>query len=110
MREIGAMKKQRRKHTAEFKARIALEAIRGIDTINEIAAKYEVHPVQVGNWKKELLDRVPELFERKNAAKNKDEELERAQLERKVGQLSMEVDWLEKKCVQLGIPGRGRNS
>ncbi len=104
------MKNQRRKHTAEFKARIALEAIRGIDTLNEIAAKYEVHPVQVGNWKKELLDRVPELFERKNASKNKDEELERAQLEQKVGQLSMEVDWLEKKCVQLGIPGRGRNS
>ena len=104
------MKKQRRKHTAEFKARIALEAIRGIDTINEIAAKYEVHPVQVGNWKKELLDRVPELFERKNTAKNTDGEQERAQLERKVGQLSMEVDWLEKKCVQLGIPGRGRNS
>ena len=104
------MKKQRRKYTAEFKARIALEAIRGLDTLNEIAAKYEVHPVQVGNWKKELLDRVPELFERKNAAKNKEEELERAQLERKVGQLSMEVDWLEKKCVQLGIPGRGRSS
>jgi transposase len=110
MRKIGAMKKQRRKHTAEFKARIALEAIRGIDTINEIAAKYEVHPVQVGNWKKELLERVPELFERKNAAKSKDVELERSELERKVGQLSMEVDWLEKKCVQLGIPGRGRNS
>ncbi len=54
------MKKHRRKHTAEFKARIAREAIRGIDSINEIAAKYEVHPVQVGNWKKELLDRVPE--------------------------------------------------
>ena len=104
------MKNQRRKHTAEFKARIALEAIKGIDTINAIAGKYEVHPVQVGNWKKELLDRVPELFERKNAAKNKGDELERAQLERKVGQLSMEVDWLEKKCVQLGIPGRGRSS
>lgn len=104
------MKNQRRKHTAEFKARVALEAIRGIDTLNEIAAKYEIHPVQVSNWKKELLNRVPELFARKNAAKNKDEELERAQLERKVGQLSMEVDWLEKKCVQLGIPGRGHNS
>lgn len=104
------MKKQRRKHTAEFKARIALEAIKGIDTTNEIAARYEVHPVQVGNWKKELLNRVPELFDRKNSTKNKDTEQEKAQLERKVGQLSMEVDWLEKKCVQLGIPGRGRNS
>lgn len=103
------MKKQRRKHTAEFKARIALEAIKGLDTINVIAAKYELHPVQVGNWKKELLERVPELFERKSAPKDKNVEQERAQLERKVGQLSMEVDWLEKKCVRLGIPGRGRN-
>ncbi len=104
------MNKQRRKHTAEFKARIALEAIKGLNTINEIAAKYEVHPVQVGSWKKELLDRVPELFERKNAANDPDIEQERARLERKVGQLSMEVDWLEKKCVQLGIPGRGHSS
>ena len=104
------MKKQRRKHTAEFKARVALEAIRGVETINDIAAKYEVHPVQVGNWKKELLDRVPEVFERKNTAKDKGAEKERDALERKVGQLTMEVDWLEKKCDQLGIPGRGRNS
>lgn len=104
------MKKQRRKHTPEFKARVALEAIKGLNTINEIAAKYEVHPVQVGTWKKELLERVPEVFERKNATKDPDIEQERARLERKVGQLSMEVDWLEKKCVQLGIPGRGRSS
>jgi transposase-like protein len=103
------MKKQRRKHSAEFKAQVALEALKGMNTINEIAAKYEVHPVQVGNWKKELLDRVPEVFERKNSKKDKTDEREREQLERKVGQLTMEVDWLEKKCDQLGIPGRGRN-
>lgn len=104
------MNKHRRKHTAEFKAQVALEAIKGLHTINEIAAQYEVHPVQVASWKKELLERLPELFERKNAAKDPDVEQERARLERKVGQLSMEVDWLEKKCVQLGIPGRGRSS
>lgn len=104
------MKKQRRKHTAEFKARVALEAIKGMNTINEIAATYEVHPVQVGQWKKELLERVPELFKRKNAVKNSSIEQERAQLERKVGQLSMEVDWLKKKSVQLGILSSGRNS
>jgi len=46
MRKIGAMKKQRRKHTPEFKARVALKAINGLNTINEIAAKYEIHPVQ----------------------------------------------------------------
>lgn len=103
------MKKQRRKHTAEFKARVALEAIKGLETINEIAAKHEIHPVQVGTWKKELLERVPEVFERKNAAPDKEVEQERARLERKVGQLSMEVDFLEKKCVQLGVPGKGRH-
>lgn len=107
---IGVMKKQRRKHTAEFKARVALEAVKGLETINQIAAKYELHPVQVGNWKKELLEHVPEVFERKNSDKNKDVEKEQARLERKVGQLSMEVDWLEKKCEQLGIPGRRPNS
>lgn len=102
------MKKQRRKHTAEFKAKIALEALKGMDTVNEIAARYAVHPAQVATWKKELLDRVPELFERKNAAGDKMAELEIAHLQRKVGQLSMEVDFLEKKSIQLGIPGRGR--
>jgi len=109
MRKIGAMKKQRRKHSAEFKATVALEALKGMNTVNEIAAKYEVHPVQVGNWKKELLERIPEIFERKNAAKDKGTDQQREQLEKKVGQLTMEVDWLEKKCGQLGIPGRGRN-
>lgn len=103
------MKKQRRKHTAEFKAQVALEALKGLNTVNEIAAKYEIHPVQVGTWKKELLERIPEVFERKNAKKDKSEEQDREQLERKVGQLTMEVDWLEKKCVQLGIPSKGRN-
>jgi transposase len=104
------MKKQRRKHTAAFKARVALEAIKGLETMNQIAAKYDLHPVQVGNWKKELLERVPEIFDRKNPATDKEAEKEQARLERKVGQLSMEVDWLEKKCVQLGIPTGGRSS
>ena len=100
------MKKQRRKHSAEFKATVALEALKGLNTISEIAAKYEVHPVQVGTWKKELLEHVPEIFDRKNSAKPRNEEKEKSCLERKVGQLTMEVDFLEKKCRQLGIPGR----
>ncbi|MFC1467910.1 IS3 family transposase [Verrucomicrobiota bacterium] len=98
------MKKQRRKHSAEFKARVALEALKGLNTINEIAAKFEIHPVQVGTWKKELLERVPEVFERKNAAPDKEVEMEKARLERKEGQLSMEVDWLGKKVRTAGDP------
>ena len=104
------MKKQRRKHSAEFKARVALEAIKGIKTLSEIAREYEIHPVMVGKWKTEMLDRLPELFEGNKSAQNKDTEKEQEQLHRKLGQLTMEVDFLEKKCTQLGIPVKGRNS
>lgn len=104
------MKKQRRKHTSEFKARVAIEAIRGVKTISEIAAEFEIHPVMVGNWKKDMLEHLPELFENKNAKKEKDTEKETEQLHRKVGQLTMEVEFLEKKCKQLGIPVKGQNS
>ena len=92
------MKKQRRKHSKEFKARVALEAIRGVKTISEIAADFEVHPVMVGNWKKEMLENLPTLFEQKNAKKDKDRERETEHLHRKVGQLTMEVDFLEKSA------------
>lgn len=102
------MNKQRRKHTAEFKARVALEALKGLETIHQIAAKYELHPVQVGTWKKDLLEGAGSLFERKNMKDDTEQERRIEELERKVGQLSMEVDFLEKKSVQLGIPGRGR--
>jgi len=104
------MKKQRRKHTPEFKARIALEAIRGVKTISEIAAEFEIHPVMVGNWKKEMLENLPSLFEQKNVKKEKDLDRETEHLHRKVGQLTMEVEFLEKKCKQLGIPVKGHNS
>ena len=104
------MKRKRRKHSAEFKARVALEAIRGIKTISEIAAEFEVHPVMVGNWKKEMLENLPDLFEKKTLKKEKEAEQETANLERKVGQLTMEVEFLEKKCKQLGIPVKDRNS
>lgn len=98
------MAAKRRKHSGSFKSKVALEAIRGVRTVNEIGAAHNVHPVQVSNWKKELLERVPELFEK---PKKSDEALTRRKeerLERKVGQLSIEVDWLKKKCDELGIP------
>ena len=104
------MKRKRRKHSAEFKARVAVEAIRGIKTISEIAAEFEVHPVMVANWKKEMLENLPDLFEKKNPKKDKEAKQETANLERKVGQLTMEVEFLEKKCKQLGIPVKDRNS
>lgn len=99
------MKKSRRNHTAEFKARIALEALKGIKTINQIAQDEGIHPVQVSTWKKELQERLPEVFARANAGRDemKKAERNRSRLERKVGQLVIEKEFLEKKCVELGI-------
>ena len=104
------MKKQKRKHTPEFKARIAFEAIQGIKTQNEIANEYEIHPITVSKWKNELLSRMPEIFATENPHKNKGKDREKENLQRKIGQLTMEVDFLEKKCDQLGIPVKGRRS
>ena len=82
-----------------------MEAMKGIKPIHEIAAENEIHPVQVSQWKKELAERMSELFERKNGRNEEaiqdKKMIER--LERKVGQLTIERDWLAKKSKELGI-------
>jgi len=99
------MKGKRRNHSAEFKARVAMEALKGIKPIHEIASEYEVHPVQVSQWKKTLQEKMSEVFERKNAHSDEleNEKKRTERLERKVGQLVIERDWLTKKAKQLGI-------
>jgi len=99
------MKKPRRNHSAQFKARVAMEALRGVKTVAEIAAENKLHPTQVTAWKTELMKGAAELFERKNAPDLEKQGLEKncERLERKVGQLVIEKEFLEKKCVQLGI-------
>jgi len=99
------MKRKRRHLTAEFKARVAMEALRGIRTINEIAQENELAPTQVSQWKKELESRVAEIFLSKSEVKNELALKERNEhrLERKVGQLVIEKEFLEKKCDQLGV-------
>ena len=99
------MKKPRRNHSASFKARVAMEAIRGVKTVAEIAAENNLHPTQVATWKTELAKGASDLFERKNAADHDRKAMEKGmeRLERKVGQLVIEKEFLEKKCVELGI-------
>jgi transposase len=106
---METMRRQRRNHSPEFKARVALEALKGIKPIHEIAADNEIHPVQISQWKKELQERMSELFERKNARDPDAENEQRriAQLERTVGrpidEAWVERDWLQKKSKELGI-------
>jgi transposase-like protein len=95
-------KAKRKRYTGAFKAKVGLEALMGIKTVGQIAREYQVHPVQVTQWKGVVRDRLPELFESVPAGSQEQEELI-TQLHQKVGQLSMEVDWLKKKCRQLGL-------
>ncbi len=82
-----------------------MEAMKGIKPIHEIASENEIHPVQVSQWKKELQGRMAEIFDRKNGRSKEAEEEQRhiELLERKVGQLTIERDWLAKKSKELGI-------
>jgi transposase len=95
-------KTKRKRYTGAFKAKVGLDALMGIKTVGQIAREYQVHPVQVTQWKGVVRDRLPELFESGPAVRQDQEELI-AQLHEKIGQLSVEVDWLKKKCKQLGL-------
>jgi len=90
--------KKRKVHKPEFKAKVGLEAVRGVKTISEIAQSYGVHPVLVGQWKKEILGSASALFETKRGPKPaKDNKAEEDRLYGEIGRLKMEVDWLKKK-------------
>ena len=95
------MSMQRRQQSAEFKAKVALEAIRGERTIKELAAQYGVHPVQITQWKKVILEEGPTLFSSRRGVKPKEEEALQAALYQQIGQLKVELDWLKKKVGPL---------
>jgi transposase-like protein len=98
-------KRKRRTFNAQFKFRVALEAAKGLKSINEIAADHKVHPNQVSAWKSQLIEDGTTLFERRNARNTalQEQEALTEKLERKVGQLVIERDFLVKKCEELGI-------
>ena len=95
------MKKQRKTYSAELKAKIAVEAIKGQRTLNEIASRYSVHPNQVTTWKKQALESLPEVFSSRRATAAQDEAALKAQLYQQIGQLKVELDWLKKKAELL---------
>ena len=90
-------KKSRRKFSADFKAKVALEAIRERHTVEELARKHELHPTQINTWKKEFLSKAVAVFEAANPEKDTEKEAETEKLYAKIGQLKMENDWLKKK-------------
>jgi transposase-like protein len=91
------MTKQRNHYSADFKAKVALAAIKGQQTINEIASCYSVHPNLVLQWKKQALLALPDAFSNRRARAAQDEEALKARLYQQIGQLKVELDWLKKK-------------
>jgi putative transposase len=96
--------KKRNQYSAEFKAKVVLEVLQEEATVNEIAAKHGIHPVMVSRWKQEFIERASEVFKKGPSEAEKELEKEQrhvAELERKVGQLTYEVDWLKKKSDEI---------
>jgi putative transposase len=91
------MAKKRRKHSDEFKARVALEAVRGVKTLSELSSTYGVHPTVIAQWKRQLLDGAAGVFSRANGVNGRNEEEISAPLYEEIGRLKMELDWLKKK-------------
>ena len=88
---------QRKQYSAEFKTKAALEAIKGLRTVNEIASELGVHPSQIALWKKQALDAIPEAFSGQRGQHSKAQEDLTAQLYQQIGQLKVELDWMKKK-------------
>lgn len=92
------MSQQRKSYNADFKAKVAIAALKAQQTINEIASIYSVHPNQVMAWKRHALEAIPESFSSRRAADTQADEALKAQLYQQIGQLKVELDWLKKKA------------
>ena len=96
------MKRKRKQYSGAFKAKVGLEAITGIKTVAQLARDYQVHPMLVSQWKGIIRERLPEVFE-KGKPLGDDSERTIAALHQKIGELTVNLDWLKKKSKLLGL-------
>jgi putative transposase len=91
------MPRKRKKHPEAFKAKVALEAVRGVRTLTELSAAFAVHPTVIAQWKRHLIDHAAEAFHRGNGAGGRSEDELTAPLYEEIGRLQVEIGWLKKK-------------
>jgi len=96
------MGKIRKSYSSAFKAKVALESIKKEKTISQLSSEYGVHANQINQWRKRLLEELPEIFSKKRQRKEKDTEDLQDELYRQIGLLKVELDWLKKKSKRLG--------
>jgi transposase-like protein len=94
------MLRRRKRHDAGLKARVALQALKERETVAQISKQFGVHPTQVNQWKRKLMEEAAELFEREDGSKRA-EAFETTELYEQIGRLKMELDWLKKKAAQF---------
>jgi transposase len=86
----------RRRFSSEFKAKVALEAIKGHETVAELATRHGLHPTQVAAWKREAVEKLAQVFDEKNSGRDQNRDAELTKLHAKIGQLVVERDFLSK--------------
>ena len=91
------MASKRRRFSAELKAKVAIEALKGQRTVADLAGQHQVHPNQITQWKKQLLDAAEQVFSVRQAADRQQQEELTARLYQQIGQLKVELDWLKTK-------------
>jgi transposase-like protein len=96
------MPRKRQSHSPALKAQVALAALKGDKTVNELASQFAVHPTLIHTWKKQLLAGAEDVFSNGRPAAATDHEALQAQLYQEIGRLKMELDWVKKKVAGLG--------
>jgi transposase-like protein len=94
---------QRRQFTAEFKARVVRAALREDKTLVQLASEYDIHPNQITEWKRQVIESLPDVFSRKKKLDERDNQQLIDRLYQQIGELQVDVNWMKKKSRELGL-------
>ena len=92
---------KRRRHSAKYKFKIALEAAKGTKTLSEMASEYQLHPSQISEWKSQLMESGPDVFSSRRAHQEGEQAAREAELYEQIGRLKMELEWIKKKVTRI---------
>jgi transposase-like protein len=95
------MTKTRRRFSSEFKFRVALEAAKGQQTLGELASKHSLHPNQISQWKRQLLESGADVFSQNSSKEQREQQAVQTELYEQIGRLKMELEWVKKKSAQF---------